>query len=80
MTRSGEIWFDMKKQAPKGENWDKYDQDFFLSQYKAFRDGQITKDQIVESVLKSKYTTGVDKGKTAEQYYEEEYQRLSGGK
>jgi hypothetical protein len=80
MLRSGEIWFDMKKQAPRGENWDRYDKDFFLAQYKAFRDGKRTKDQIVQDVLKSVYTTGVDKGKTVEQFYMDQYQQLSGGK
>lgn len=78
MLRAGEIWFDMKKQAPRGENWDAYDKDFFLAQYQVFRDGKLTKDQIVDSVLKSKYTTGVDKGKTVEQFYEDQYKSLGG--
>src|SRR5437016_1773593 len=80
MLRTGEIWFEMKKQAPRGENWDRYDQEFFLAEYKAFRDGKKTKDQIVQDVLKRVYTTGVDKGKTVEQFYMDQYQQLSGGK
>jgi hypothetical protein len=79
MLRAGEIWFDMKKQAPRGQNWDVYDKDFFLAQYKAFREGKATKDEIIDSVLKSKYTTGVDKGKTVGQFYEDQFKSLNSG-
>jgi len=78
MLRSGEIWFEMKKSAPHGQNWDKYDSDFFLAQYKAFHDGKKTKDQLVQEALA--WTSGLNKGKTAEQFYMEQYQQLSGGK
>ena len=78
MLRAGEIWFEMKKTAPRGENWDRYDTDFFLAQYKAFHDGKKTKDKIVQEALK--WPSGMDKRKTAEQYYVEQYNQLSGGK
>ena len=78
MLRAGEIWFEMKKTAPRGENWDRYDTDFFLAQYKAFHDGKKTKDEIVQEALK--WPSGMDKRKTAEQYYVEQYDQLSGGK
>ena len=78
MLRTGEIWFEMKKQAPKGAKWDRYDKDFFLAQYKAFHDGKKTKEQIVQEVLQ--WASGFDKSKTNEQFYMDQYQDLSGGK
>jgi hypothetical protein len=80
MLRTGQIWAEMKKKAPKGENWDKYDHDFFLASYEAFRDGKKTKDEIIDSILKQVYPEGVNKGKTIEKHYMEQYEELSGGK
>jgi Domain of unknown function (DUF4157) len=80
MLRLGEIWFEMKKGGPKGGEWDKYDADFFLSEYKAFKDGKKTKDDMIKNVLKRVYSSGKDKGKSVEQFYMEEYKSLSGGK
>jgi len=77
MLRAGEIWFDMKKQAPHAQNWDVYDKDFFLAQYKAFKEGKTTKNEIIDKVLKWVYTTGTDKGKTTEQFYEEQFKSLN---
>ena len=79
MLRAGEIWFDTKGKLGKG-NWGKYDADFFLGEYEAFKSGKKTKADIVKKVLGSKYTTGVDKGKTAKQYYMDQYKDLSKGK
>lgn len=80
MLRLGQVWFEMKKASGIGQKWDEYDNRFFLSEYKSFKDGKKTKDEIVQNVLKRKYDTGTLKGKTVEQYYMEEYKRLSGGK
>jgi hypothetical protein len=80
MLRTGEVWFEMKKNAPKGENWNKYDSDFFLQQYEDYKAGRKTKDDIINSVLGGVYPEGVNKGKTVEQYYMEQYKKISGGK
>ena len=80
MLRLGEIWFEMKKAGPKGGEWDKYDADFYLSEYKAFKDGKKTKDDMIKNVLKRVYSSGTDKGKSVEQFYMDEYKSLSGGK
>lgn len=80
MLRMGEIWFEMKKTIGKGAKWNKYDNDFYLSEYEAFKAKTKSKDDIVKEVLQRKYTSGVDKGKTVEQYYMEQYNDLSGGK
>jgi hypothetical protein len=80
MLRLGQVWFDMKKARGKEQEWAKYDNDFYQTEYKAYKDGTKTKDDIIKDVLQRKYTAGVDKGKTVEQYYMEEYKRISGGK
>jgi hypothetical protein len=79
MLRLGEVWFEMKK-AVTDNSWDKYDADFFLSEYNEFKAGTKTKEDIVNDVLQRVYSSGVDAGKTAEQYYMEQYNTLSGGK
>jgi hypothetical protein len=81
MLRMGEIWFKMKKTIGKGAAWNKYDNDFYLSEYKAFKAGKKSKDDIVKDVLTRKYTAGKDKGKTVEQFYiDDQYKSLSGTK
>lgn len=80
MLRLGEVWFETKKASGMGKDWDKYDSDFYYSEYKAFKEGKKTKDEIVKEVLKRVYDSGTLKGKTVEQYYMDEYKKLSGGK
>jgi hypothetical protein len=79
MLRLGEIWFETKK-SNKDAALNKYDPPFFLAEYEAVKSGKMTKDDLVKNVLKRVYDTGVLKGKTVEQYYIEEYARVSGGK
>lgn len=80
MLRVGEIWFETKKAAPKGSIPSKYDAPFFLTDYEAVKSGKKTKDDVVKDVLSRVYDTGILKGKTVEQFYIEEYNRLRGGK
>ncbi len=80
MLRLGEVWLDMKKNAPAGENWDKYDTDFYLKEYQDYKAGKKTKDDIINSVLAGVYPAGANKGKTIEQNYMEQYKKISGGK
>ena len=77
MLRLGEIWFEIKKTGP-GASWDKYDRDFFLAQYNDFKANRKTKDDIVNDVLKWK--NGLNKSKTNEQFYMDQYGELSSGK
>lgn len=79
MLRLGEIWFETKAKylGKDAHKFDKYDSDFFLAQYKSFKDKKKTKDDIITDVLNWKYHTGVDKGKTTEQYYIEQYKGLA---
>jgi Domain of unknown function (DUF4157) len=79
MLRLGEIWFEMKKSAPK-DTPAKYDSEFYQAEYIAFKDKKKPKDDIIKDILQRKYTVGVDKGKTTEQYYMEQYEKQSGGK
>ena len=69
MLRMGEIWFKMKKTIGKGKKWNKYDNDFYISVYKAFKADKKSKDDIVKEVLKY----GAPGGKTMEQYYIDQY-------
>ncbi len=80
MLRMGEIWFEMKKTIGKGEKWDKYDSEFFLSEYKQFKEGKKTKEDIIKDVLKRVRHHEPHKGMTVEQHYMEDYKELSGGK
>lgn len=80
MLKLGEIWFKMKKTIGKDAEWNKYDNDFYLSEYQSVKEGKKTKDDIVKDVLKRVYDSGKLKGKTVEQYYMEQYESLSGGK
>ena len=78
MLRMGEIWFEMKKGLGGEGKLDKYDDDFFLAQYKAFQEGKKTKDQIVQDVLGWK--NGAFPALTNKQRYMKQYDELSGGK
>jgi len=80
MLRLGETWFKMKSTGGTHPEWSRYDQDFFLSEYEAVKAGRKTKDDIVRDVLRRVYETGALRGKTVEQNYMEQYNRLSGGR
>jgi hypothetical protein len=80
MLRLGEIWFEMKKTGPKSGEWDKYDADFFLSEYKAVKDGKKTKDDTIKDVLKRVRNHEPHPEWTVEQYYMDAYKSLSGDK
>ena len=80
MLRLGETWFKLKTTGGAHPEWDKYDQDFFLSEYEAVKAGKKTKDDIVRDALRRVYETGATRGKTVEQYYMDSYNRLSGGR
>jgi Domain of unknown function (DUF4157) len=80
MLRLGETWFKLKTTGGAHPEWDKYDSDFFLAEYEAVKAGRKTKDDVVGDVLQRVYETGTLRGKTVEQYYMDDYNRLSGGK
>lgn len=79
MLRLGEVWFETKAKSlgTKAHDFDKYDNDFYLAEYKSFKDRLKTKDDIVKDVLARKYDSGTLRGKTVEQFYIEEYQGLA---
>jgi len=80
MLRLGEIWVEMRKGKGDGPELDKYDGEFYRAEYKAYKDGTKTKDDLVQSVLSRTYTSGADAGKTVKQYYMDQYKQISGGK
>lgn len=79
MLRLGEVWFDTKAKylGTKAHDFDKYDNDFYLAEYRSFKERKKTKDDIVKDVLARKYETGTVKGKTVEQFYIEQFQGLA---
>jgi hypothetical protein len=79
MLRLGQVWFDVKKQA-KGKEWDKYDGEFYLGEYQAFKKGKKSKDQIIKDVLTRVYPEGAYAGKTVETFYMDQFTEVSGGK
>jgi hypothetical protein len=76
MLQLGEVWVAAKKEAGKEKDkaWAAHDSQFYLAQYQAYKAGKVTKDDIIDAVLKSKYTEGADAGKTVEQFYMDQYE------
>lgn len=79
MLRLGKIWFEMKKTGP-GKEWDKYDAEFFLSEYNEFKDGKKTKEDIIKNVLKRVRNHEPHPEWTVEEFYMDQYKQVSGGK
>jgi hypothetical protein len=79
MLRLGEVWFETKKTSGKEADWGKYDADFYLSEYQAFKNGDKKKDDLVKDVLQRVYTSGANNGKTVKQFYEEQFKEIRGG-
>jgi Zn-dependent peptidase ImmA (M78 family) len=73
MLNTGLVWFKMRKKGYKGRKWSKYDKDFYLSSYKAFKTGKKTKNQLIKDALKRTYKTGIFAGWTVERYYMAQY-------
>jgi Domain of unknown function (DUF4157) len=80
MLRLGEVWVEMKKNAPKGEDWSKYDSEFFLSEYQDFKDKRKTKDDIIKDVLQRPSKHDPHPEWTVEQYYMDQFSSVAGGK
>jgi hypothetical protein len=71
--RLGEIWLEVKGSHSE---WDHYDDDFYLSTYLMFQTKEVTKEQIVESVLETPYPKGKWIGQTHQQFYVDQYRQL----
>ncbi|HKV78351.1 MAG TPA: DUF4157 domain-containing protein [Candidatus Sulfotelmatobacter sp.] len=80
MLRLGEVWVEMKKNAPAGEDWSKYDSEFFLSEYEDFKNKRKTKDDIIKDVLQRVRHHEPHPEWTTEQFYMDQFNSLSGGK
>jgi Domain of unknown function (DUF4157) len=80
MVRLGEVWFETKKANSNPKEWDKYDNEFYLSEYQAFKAKKKSKDDIVKNVLKRVRPHEPHAGWTVEQYYMDAYKSLAGGK
>jgi hypothetical protein len=78
MLRTGEVWFNMKAKLGTDPKWDKYAGDFFLAEYKEYKDGKKSKDDIIKDVLNR--SSSAAPGKTTEQMYMDQYNDISGGK
>ena len=76
MLKLGEVWFETKREAHKehDKTWSAHDSQYYLAQYQAYKAGKITKDDIVDAVLTSKYTEGEDAGKTVKDLYMKQYE------
>ena len=70
---TGMVWSKMRQKGYKARKWSKYDKDFFLKSYKAYKAGKKTKHQITKEALKRKYKTGRFKGWTVERFYMAQY-------
>ncbi len=73
---TGMIWSKMRQKGYRARKWSKYDREFYLKSYKAFKAGKKTKHQITKEALKRTYKTGNFAGWTVERYYMAQYQHL----
>jgi hypothetical protein len=78
MLKLGEIWIQMKKEAHKetDADWAAHDSEFYLQIYQDHRAGKLSKDDIIERVLKSVYSKGAHAGKTVEEFYSGQYNSM----
>ena len=75
----GKVWSELRDSFTEQQR-ETYDNSFYQQEYNDFKAGRKTKDDIVKDALQRVYTSGVDKGKTVEQFYMDQYNRISGGK
>ncbi|HTL32236.1 MAG TPA: hypothetical protein VL326_03875 [Kofleriaceae bacterium] len=75
MLKLGEVWLAAKKEAGKSndKDWAAHDHQFYLQRYLDYQAGKITKEDIVNGVLSSKYPSGDYAGKTVEEFYSDQY-------
>lgn len=78
MLRLGEVWAETKKSMGGGSGLDKYDSDFFLSEYKQFKEGKKTKDDIIQDVLARVRHHEPHPEWTVKQFYMDQYKQLTG--
>jgi len=76
MLSTGAIWFKMRQGSYKGRAWNKYDKNFYLAAYKAYKSKRKSKDDLIKAALKRTYKTGLFRGWTVEKYYMEQYKNL----
>jgi hypothetical protein len=79
MLRLGAIWFETRKSLTDSE-WDKYDQEFYVQEYKDFQAGKTTKELIIKEVLQRVRHHEPHPEFTIEQFYMWQYQESYGGK
>jgi hypothetical protein len=75
MLRLGEAWFEIKRAAGDA-SWDRYDEENYLRIYQDVHDGRKTQTQVVDEVLQ--WRNGMDRSRTNEQYYMDQYPTLRG--
>jgi len=68
----GSIWFETKKSL-EGSDWDKYDGEFFLAEYKSVKEGKKSKEDVIKEVLQRVRNHEPDKGTTIEQFYMKQF-------
>jgi hypothetical protein len=77
--RLAEIWTQMKPQIEKTTiltNLDKYDDEFYLTDLKKYKDQQYSENEILEERLNRKYPAGGYAGKTVREWYVNQYNQL----
>ena len=70
---TGGVWAEIKQIMGAGKELDKYDVENYQAEYKAFKAGKKTKDDIINDSLTRVYPAGKNAGKTVEQNYMEQY-------
>jgi len=65
----------MRRDLGDGRELDQYDNEFYLAEYRAVKDGTKTQQQIVNDALNRTYQTGAAAGKTVKQFYMEQYEK-----
>lgn len=76
MLRLARVWLDSKRAQGGGRRLDRYDAENYVPEYRQVESGRLTRAQLVDEVLRRRYTTGVDRGRTAAEVYMRQYRDL----
>ncbi|MEU0878254.1 hypothetical protein ABZ345_06615 [Lentzea sp. NPDC005914] len=76
MLRTARVWLDSKRAMGGGRRLNRYDAENYVSEYRQIESGRLTQAQLVDQVLRRRYTSGNNRGLTTEEFYMRQYRDL----
>ncbi len=76
MLRTARVWLDTKRAMGGGRRLDRYDAENYVPDYRQVQSGRLTQAQLVDQVLRRRYTAGNNRGLTTEENYMRQYREL----